>query len=75
MNAAKVEAVARLERVGFVLHTAGAALQEARARFPVKDDLSPRLAAIEEEARILAGEIAMRLRDLDESSLYGAGPA
>jgi predicted DNA-binding transcriptional regulator AlpA len=38
-------------------------------------DLTARLNAIEEEARILAGEVAMRLRDLDEAAtVYGVAP-
>ncbi len=67
----KRDEVERLEQVGRALHQAAATLREARVRFPARDDLSPRLDAAEEEARTLASEIAMRLRDLDEAATYG----
>jgi hypothetical protein len=70
----KGEQVARLEAAGFALHRMATELRDARQRFPVRDDLSPRLDAAEEEARTLAGEIASRLRDLDEAVVYGGGP-
>ncbi len=73
MNAAKHEAVERLERAGQALHTVAALLAEVRRRHTVRDDLTPRLDAIEEEARTLSGEMAMRLRDLDEAAHYAAG--
>lgn len=66
----KREHVARLEASGFALHSLATALREVRRRFPQRDDLSPRLYAAEEEARILSGEIAMRLRDLDEAARW-----
>jgi len=72
---AKLEHVERLERAGFALHRLAVELREVRQRFPMRDDLSARLVAAEEEARTLAGEIAMRLRDLDEAPVYGSSPA
>lgn len=72
----KREDVARLEAAGFALHRLATALREVRKRFPVRDELSARLDATEEQARTLAGEIAMQLRDLDEAAVYGgAGTA
>ncbi len=71
----KNEHVERLALAGQALHRAAEQLRETRLRFPARDDLSPRLDAAEEEARMLAGEIAMRLRDLDEAAAYGGGHA
>ncbi len=64
----KAESVARLEACGSALDALAKALRVARERFPGRDDLTLRLGAAEEGARALAGEIALRLRDLDESA-------
>ncbi len=69
----KRDGVERLERASQALHGLAVLLAEVRQRYAIKDDLSPRLDAIEDEARTLAGEVAMRLRDLDEAAHYAAG--
>ncbi len=71
----KREEVERLEQVGRALYQAASTLREARQRFAVRDDLSARVDAAEEEARMLSGEIATRLRDLDEAAAFAAAPA
>ena len=55
----------RLERVGFIAHRTARELAEVRARFPVRDRLAVRLHAIEEEARGIAGEVLMELREAE----------
>lgn len=60
---------ARLERAGFAAWRAAEELREVRERWPASD--ADRLAALlrelEENARTLAGEVAMRLRDAAEA--------
>jgi hypothetical protein len=56
----------RLQRAGFVLHQAAEGLRDVRVVFPAQDDLARRLRALEEEARTIAGEIAMELLELEE---------
>jgi hypothetical protein len=53
----------RLERAGFTANRTAQELREVRERFPIRDELARRLHAFEEEARTLAGLIAMELRD------------
>ena len=55
----------RLERAGFVLHGAAQGLREVLQRFPAEDRLARRLAALESEARGMAGEALMALRDAE----------
>lgn len=61
----------RLERVGFAVHRTAVELREVRERFPARDDLARRLAALEEEARTVAGLVAMELQALEEAADYG----
>lgn len=61
----------RLERAGFAAHRAATELREVRERFPARDELSRRLQALEEEARTVAGLVAMELRQLEEADVYG----
>jgi len=59
------ERLGRLERAGFVLHHVAVELRNVRERYPSRDELANRLYALEEEARTLAGLIAMEWRDLE----------
>jgi hypothetical protein len=72
MNLANREQVRRLERAGFAVHRTAQDLREVRERFPARDELALRLQALEEEARTLAGMVAMELRELE---VYGGGRA
>lgn len=62
------EDVARLERAGFAAWRAAEELREVRVRFPAPeaDRLARLVRALEEDARTLAGEVAMRLREAAE---------
>jgi uncharacterized protein YigA (DUF484 family) len=66
------ENVQRLERAGFVAHRTAVELREVRERFPVRDDLAHRLQALEEEARTIAGLVAMEIRQLEDAEVYGS---
>ena len=65
----------RLERAGFAVHRTAQDLREVRERFPARDELALRLQALEEEARTLAGLVAMELAELEEVRVYGGGRA
>ncbi len=65
----------RLERAGFAVHRTAHDLREVRERFPARDELARRLEALEEEARTLAGMVAMELRELEDVQVYGRGRA
>lgn len=67
------EDVTRLERAGFAAWRAAEELREVRERWPASDAdrLGALLRELEEGARTVAGEVAMRLREVAEVAGHG----
>lgn len=67
-----IEAVRRLELAGLAAWRVAAELRQVRESFPVTTDAVARQALeVEELARTLAGECAMRLREVLEEPTRG----
>lgn len=62
-----------MELVGFAAHRLATELREVRERLPLPPGgIGDRIRALEEDARTLAGQAAMELRQLDEARRFQA---